>query len=376
MQTKRFGLCAALSAAALLLLAGCAGSGSTAAPTLTVESSYPLQYAKQFTVDECAGGYELITIADSQYLVVPQGAAVPEDLPQGTTVLQQPIENIYLVSTSAMDPIISLGALDSIALSGTKADGWYLPEAKAAMQAGQIAYAGKYSAPDYEKILAANCGLAIENTMIYHTPEVKEQLEKFGIPVLVERSSYESHPLGRLEWIRLYGVLFDKEEEADSFYEAELEKLEPIMKKESCNVTVAFFSVTANGTISVRKSNDYVAQMIALSGGTYVPEQLAGEEENALSTMNIQMEDFYADAKNADILIYNSTIEGEISTLEELKQKNALFADFQAVQDGNVYCTTNNFFQKSTAIGDFMEDLNKIIRNTDTEEAGYLKKLR
>ena len=192
----------------------------------------------------------------------------------------------------------------------------------------------------------------------------------------MERSSYESHPLGRLEWIRLYGVLFDKEEEADSFYEAELEKLEPIMKKESCNVTVAFFSVTANGTISVRKSNDYVAQMIALSGGTYVPEQLAGEEENALSTMNIQMEDFYADAKNADILIYNSTIEGEISTLEELKQKNALFADFQAVQDGNVYCTTNNFFQKSTAIGDFMEDLNKIFQNTDTEEAGYLKKLR
>ena len=102
MQTKCIGLCAALSAAALLLLAGCAGSGSTAAPTLTVESSYPLQYAKQFTVDECTGGYELITIADSQYLVVPQGAAVPENLPQGTTVLQQPIENIYLVSTSAM----------------------------------------------------------------------------------------------------------------------------------------------------------------------------------------------------------------------------------------------------------------------------------
>ena len=99
-------------------------------PHLTVESSYPLQYAKQFTVDECTGGYELITIADSQYLVVPQGVAVPEDLPQGTTVLQQPIENIYLVSTSAMDPIISLGALDSIALSGTKADAGTCPKPK------------------------------------------------------------------------------------------------------------------------------------------------------------------------------------------------------------------------------------------------------
>ena len=187
MRMKSFGLCTALSAAALLLLAGCAGSGTSAAPAaLTVESSYPLQYAKQFTVEECTGGYELITIADSKYLVVPQGAAVPEDLPQGTTVLPQPIENIYLVSTSAMDPIISLDALGSVALSGTRADGWYLPEAKAAMQAGQIAYASKYSAPDYETILASGCGLAIENTMIYHTPEVKEQLEKFGIPVLVE----------------------------------------------------------------------------------------------------------------------------------------------------------------------------------------------
>ncbi len=225
MQTKRFGLCAALSAAALLLLAGCAGSGSTAAPTLTVESSYPLQYAKQFTVDECTGGYELITIADSQYLVVPQGAAVPEDLPQGTTVLQQPIENIYLVSTSAMDPIISLGALDSIALSGTKADGWYLPEAKAAMQAGQIAYAGKYSAPDYETILASGCGLAIENTMIYHTPEVKEQLEKFGIPVLVERSSYETDPLARMEWVKLYGILLGKQQEAEQLFDTQVQRV-------------------------------------------------------------------------------------------------------------------------------------------------------
>ena len=48
--------------------------------------------------------------------------------------------------------------------------------------------------------------------MIYHTPEVKERLEEFGIPVLVERSSYESHPLGRVEWIKLYGVLLGKEE--------------------------------------------------------------------------------------------------------------------------------------------------------------------
>ena len=359
MQTKRFGLCAALSAAALLLLAGCAGSGSTAAPTLTVESSCPLQYAKQFTVDECTGGYELITIADSQYLVVPQGAAVPEDLPQGTTVLQQPIENIYLVSTSAMDPIISLGALDSIALSGTKADGWYLPEAKAAMQAGQIAYAGKYSAPDYETILVSGCGLAIENTMIYHTPEVKEQLEKFGIPVLVERSSYETDPLARMEWVKLYGILLGKQQEAEQLFDTQVQRVAPLENQQPTGKTVAFFSITSNNLATVRKGSDYVARMIEMAGGSYVFADLT-DNGNNLATINLSLEDFYAGAKDADVLLYNSTIEGSIASTEQLVEKCPLLAQFKAVQNGNVWCTAQSLFQQSMELPDLILDMNRV----------------
>ena len=54
--------------------------------------------------------------------------------------------------------------------------------------------------------------------MILHSPEVKEKLESFGIPVLVDHSSYEAHPLGRTEWIRLYGVLTGKEKEAEAAF--------------------------------------------------------------------------------------------------------------------------------------------------------------
>ena len=332
MQTKRFGLCAALSAAALLLLAGCAGSGSTAAPTLTVESSYPLQYAKQFTADECTGGYELITIADSQYLVVPQGAAVPEDLPQGTTVLQQPIENIYLVSTSAMDPIISLGALDIIALSGTKADGWYL---------------------------ASGCGLAIENTMIYHTPEVKEQLEKFGIPVLVERSSYETDPLARMEWVKLYGILLGKQQEAEQLFDTQVQRVAPLENQQPTGKTVAFFSITSNNLVTVRKGSDYVARMIEMAGGSYVFADLT-DNGNNLTTINLSLEDFYAGAKDADVLLYNSTIEGSIASTEQLVEKCPLLAQFKAVQNGNVWCTAQSLFQQSMELPDLILDMNRV----------------
>ena len=72
----------------------------------------------------------------------------------------------------------------------------------------------KYSEPDYERISASGCTLAIENTMINHTPDVKEKLQKLGLVVLTEQSSSEPEALGRVEWIKLFGVLFDKEDEA------------------------------------------------------------------------------------------------------------------------------------------------------------------
>ncbi len=308
-------LCAALPA---LLLAGCAARPADAkAEPLTVTGRYPLQYAQQFTIDECAGGYDLVTIDGARYLVLPEGAAVPDALDADITVLQQPIENIYLVSSSAMDPIISLGGLDAVALSGTRAENWYLNEAKAAMESGQIAYAGKYSAPDYETILAADCSLAIENTMIYHTPEVKEQLEKFGVPVLVERSSYESGPLARMEWVKLYGVLLGKTDEAEQLFDDAVQRIAPLEQEPSTGKTAAFFSITSNNLATVRKGGDYVAKMIKMAGGEYVFADLT-DSGNNLATVNISLEDFYAGAKDADVLIYNSTIEGEIRTMDEL----------------------------------------------------------
>ena len=273
--------------------------------------------------------------------------------------MQQPVQNIYLVSTSAMDLFLHLDALDSIALSGTRAEGWYLDEAKQAMQAGRIAYAGKYSAPDYERILTAECGLAVENTMIYHTPEVKEQLERFGIPVLVERSSYESSPLARMEWIKLYGILLGKEALAEEVFAQQAQRIAPLLEQPSTGKRCAFFSITSSGLATVRKSGDYVAQMIGMAGGEYVFTALT-DSGNSLSTMNIPLEDLYAGVKDADVLIYNGTIEGTISTKEELLARCALLAECKAVQSGDIWCTTPSFFQQSMALADFMLDLHAV----------------
>ena len=156
--------------------------------TMTLQETMNLRYATQFSVEKYEGGYEKIVIGDADtYLVVPEQAEIPQNVPERVTVICRPLSNIYLSATSAMDLFRSLDAIDQVTLSGTQESGWYIEEAKQAMESGAMTYAGKYSAPDYELILSKSCDLAIESTMITHSPEVKEQLQKLGIPVLVER---------------------------------------------------------------------------------------------------------------------------------------------------------------------------------------------
>ena len=342
------------------------------------DHSLELQYADQYAVDYYEGGYALITIAGGErFLLVPEDKEAPEGLDADISVIQKPVQNIYLVATSAMDLFCALDGLDSISLSGTNADGWYIDKAKKAMEDGDIAFAGKYSAPDYELILSKNCDLAIESTMIYHQPEVQEKLEKFGIPVLVEHSSYESHPLGRTEWIKLYGVLLGKEDQAQKLFQEQVDKLKSVEDSENTGKTVAFFYINSMGAANVRKSNDYVSKMIELAGGEYIFHDPA-EDDNALSTMNMQMEEFYAKAKDADYIIYNSTIDGELDSIDELLAKSSLLADFKAVKDGNVWCTGQNLFQETMGLATMIEDIHTMLTSDDSklDSLTYMKKLK
>ena len=382
-----------LLAALLLALAACAApqteppaipTGQTAQTsetaavswqTLDFDRTLPLQYAAQFSVSYAGEDYTRITIGDDQtFLVVAEGAAVPDGVPADVTVLRRPLSHIYLVATAAMDYFRQLDAVDAVALSGQKAEDWYIDEARAAMEAGTMTYAGKYSAPDYETILAAGCDLAIENTMIYHTPEVVEQLERIGVPVLVERSSYEADPLGRMEWLKLYAALLGKEEAACAYYDELIAALAPVLEQEPTGKTVAFFYITTTGAVNVRKSGDYIAKAIRMAGGDYVAFDESGEE-NALSTMTIQMETFYDRAVNADVLIYNSTVDGELQSIDELLAKSPLLADCKAVQTGNVWCITKNFYQESLALGDMILDVHAVLDGGSADGLRFLQKL-
>lgn len=341
---------------------------------LKITKKLDLTYAKEFSVD-FYGDYKLITISGKdKFFLVPENFEVPKNLPKDFTILKQPLDKTYLVSSSVIDFITTLDALDFIKFSGIKENALYIPQAKDAMQNKKILYAGKYNAPDYELLYSANCNLAIENTMIFHSPQVIEKLKELEIPVLVEKSTYENHPLGRLEWIKLYGLLFNREEIAQKFFDDENAKITSIIQNKNLKKTVVFFFITSNGSVNVRRPNDYIAKIINLSGGKYILDDLPSESENSLSTMNMQFENFYLKTMNADILIYNNTIDRNLFSMEDLLSKNEMFKDFKAYKENKIYCTQKNFFQEVTGLADFMQDLNKIFSDDDSD-LKYIRKL-
>ena len=370
---KKIKLLSAVGITFVILTACGNHNNETAVQDKKTTEKMELKYAEQFSVEYYDDNTSLISINDGrQYLVVPPETDVPEDVSDSVTVIKQPVENIYTAASSSVDLINEIDSFDKIYAVSTARKDWALPYMQEALDSGQILYAGKYSSPDYEMLLTGDCGLAIESTMIYHSPEIMEQLENQGIPVIVERSSYESHPLGRMEWIKLYGLILGKEKEAEQFFNEKSEIIDDIQSGGNTGKTAIFFYITSNGSVNVRKTGDYISKMIELAGGNYILDsESLNVKENALSTMNMQFEAFYALAKDADYIIYNSTVDGELKNLDQLIEKNSLLSDFKAVKNNNVWCTDKNMFQQTTATAEVILDFNKIF-NDSSEDTQFM----
>ena len=333
-----------------------------------------LEYAEGFQVYYYKDGYKMIDIKDdAKFLVVPENQDVPDGAEEDYVILQQPLDHIYLAATSAMALFNAIDSLDNITMTGTQASGWYIENAVKAMDDGKIKFAGKYSEPDYEMLVDEDCDLAIESTMILHTPKVQEMIEMLDIPVFIDRSSYESQPLGRTEWIKLYGAMLDKEEEAADFFASQASVVENLKDFQNTEKTVAFFYINTSGAAVVRNPEDYISNMIELGGARNAFRDL--QDDSGKTSVPITMEQFYDTAEDADYLIYNASIDSTVKTLDDLLAKDSMFADYKAVKEGNVWTTEKSMYQATDKIAQFTNDINLLVTGGDPDQMVFLRKL-
>ncbi len=341
----------------VLLLAGCGRQETSDTGAAQKTGSMEIEYATGFSVDHYADHVH-VTVGETEL------------------DLTEPCDNIYLASSSAMDLFLHADALDYVKLTSTKIEDWTIPKVVKKLQEGSIKYVGKYSAPDYEMILNEGCNLVIENTMIYHSPKTREQLLALGLPVIVESSSYEEHVLGRVEWVKLYGALTGHEAEAIEFFEDAKSRLEAVGQAERTGKKVAFFYVTSSGYISTRKPGDYISELIEMAGGEYALNGMSIDDDNNLSSMNMDVESFVAAARDADVIIYNSTVSGAPESMDELISQAPFLKEFKAVDSGEVWCTGANMFQMTGSLPEVAEELVTVIAGEEDAGLSFFKKLR
>ena len=342
---------------------------------LVSDGTMKLDYAETFSVELFKGGYRMLRIGDEarQYLVVPEGMDVPEDLDDAVTVLKLPLERVYMGSTGMVSLMNAIGALDCVSLVSTDVDGWYIGEVKAAMESGAIVYSGSYKEPDYEMMVEKNIQFYLDNAMIEACPEVTEKFTELGIPNMIEGSSKEKHPLARVEWVKLLGVLFGKEQEAQDYFDSQKALMELATAAESSGHTVAMGYITSSGKYYARNGGDYLVQMMELAGGDYVCAQV--EPEKGGNTA-MTFEEWYTAFKDADYFFYWN-LGNKFYSIEEMIEYEPLFADFKSVGEGHVWITSPDFSQATSAISSIVSDMNAIFfsENPDEVTTDHLIKL-
>lgn len=369
----------------LALFAGCGkqddktpggSSGEDAASydgKLVFDHKMELKYATRFSVDYYKGGYKLAKIGDdTTLLIVPEGMSVPAEAPEGAMILQQPVTNILVSSAPTTALINAIGALDAITMTTSDTNSWYIQNVKDALASGAMTYIGSYKTPDYEQITAADVKFAIFSSML--TEDVEAQLQQLGVQILLDRAAEEAHPLARVEWMKLYGAIFNKESEADALVQQQAALVEDLAKLEQSGKTVAIFYITSDGTLYARNAGDYLTKMVELAGGSYVMPDMSSDKAGSTK---LDPEAFYTSAKDADYILYIWSNGGKPATVEELLTRSAVLSDMKAVQEGNVWCTSADFFQITNQLGDMIGDLhNMLSADASVDQFDHLFRLK
>ena len=302
-------------------------------------------YAKLIRVWECDGFKKMeirnpwdTTCLLQTYLLVDKTKEIPANCPGGV-VVRVPLEKSAVFTTVHCSLIEELGAVGSI--SGI-CELEYItnPNIISLTQSGKIVDFGSSMSPDIEKIITVSPDAILLSP--FNNSGGHGGLDKLGIPIVECADYMESDPLGRAEWIKLYGMLFGKESEADSIFSKVTEtytQIEKEAQQETGSHPSLLYGLDNGGSWFIPGGKSYMAKMFASAGANYIFGETthSGAEPFAFETV-------YDKGCNADIWLILGT-EVADKTYKDLQR----FSSFKSYKEKRVYAcntTKTSFFDE------------------------------
>ncbi len=334
----------------LVLLAGCGkGKGETAA------GAVELKYATGFKIEHLAGGCKQVTDGEGRKLIlVPRGQRPPSgygNLP----VVYTPVRRVVIGSTAQAALLRPLGELGSIIGVTTEKEHWHLEAVKEGLEQGRIQLVGSGMGPlDYDRVVALRPDLVLIYTGTPGSSETLRKLEELKVPVAVENSHLEQHPLGRMEWVKFLAAFYGKEKEAAEFFEAAAKRTAKIAREAAsakAKPKVLWGSIY-QGKVYVPAGASYAARMIEMAGGDYLFKDLAGT-----GSSTVTLEEFYARGKNADVYISSTMPNYGITSIAKIVEQGKVLKDLLPVKEGKVWCFQPWYYQSLDKTDEMIADL-------------------
>ena len=247
-------------------------------------------------------------------------------------IIKVPIQRIALTSTTHI-PMVELLNKETtiVGFANTK----YVSSEKtsALIAVGKIKEIGKESSLNTEVILDLKPEIVIGFSVSAANKSLKT-LQKSGIPVLYNGDWLEETPLGRAEWIKFFGVLFDKEKQADSIFkviEANYLKAKNSALKATTKPTILSGAIMSKDIWNLPAGNSFVAQFLKESNTNYLWNNSKGK-----GSLSLSFESVFEKGKDADFWI----APGYFSSKEQLLQSNQIYTEFEAFKNNKIYTTS------------------------------------
>lgn len=340
----------------------------------SIQGKKTILFARHFQLVDHGNFQELILFSprthaiEGKFALIPRGKKV--QAPSDFKIIETPVKNCAVLSTTFIGMLKELNALSIISATTDHryiANDWV----KKRIQCGAIKSVTSEGDLRPEDLIKRKIALVIYSGFGQAFPN-QDKLEKLNIVVLPNYDWEETNPLGKAEWIKLFGALTNKNEEAKEIFDdvcANYIRLKHAVQQHKSS-TVALMGAMSNGIWYAPSGTSFLAGIAKDAGLTYVYAQTKGA-----ASIAFRFERIYKDEVNCDVWI-----NAESTTRDELIRLNPKVAYFHTVRSGNVfsYMHDSNFFWEMSAIHPdwLLSDFSQIAGYTNWSRLYFYRKIK
>jgi iron complex transport system substrate-binding protein len=300
----------------------------------SIDAENNIEYSKSLAIYKHAG-FSIVKVTnpwpeankDYTYILKEKNGFVPDSLRKYTSI-QVPLQSVVVTSTTNI-PFLEMLGVEKSLVGFPNTDYVSSEKTRQLIDKGSIKDIGQNEKLNIEQLIDLSPNLIVTFGIDNNNPTI-DNLQKSGLKVMIQADWMEQTPLGKAEWIKLYGALFGKEKEAKTLFDNIAknynEALE-LVKNKTASATVLHGSMYQDQWF-VAKGNSWVAQFIKDAKANYLWSDITGTGSLSLSFENVLEK-----GKKANFWITTSPAK----TIAAFEKSNIHYAQFEALKSKNIY---------------------------------------